>query len=363
MKQLWSSLNPNIRYAAYVTAAFVLWMMTGIFSSSDATPVPETEKPRQVRIQPLTQQPYQRIVTLMGRTQADTLATVAAEVDGTIESLTADNGDTVAAGAPLAQINLGSRPARLAEAKARQKEAELLLNAGRKLNKEGFQADTQLATRQAELAAAKAALAQMEKEIADSTVKSPIAGRVENRHVNVGDFVSVGTPLFEVITLDKVKLIGYVAQTQRNLLTIGQDAMGLTVDGQSVHGTVTFVADNTSGRAKTYLVEVTVDAEQAPLLKSGMTVEIRIPTTVRTAHFVPHAALVLNDTGDLGVMAAEEGKARFYKITPLSDAEDGIWVNGLPDKVDLIVTGQATLVDGVTVTSQLKPGVASGERT
>ncbi len=362
LKNLWSSLNPNMRYAAYVLAAFCLWMLSGLLSFGSEEPQKEVEKPRQVRVQVLEKQAFEQTLTLMGQTRANTLATLSAEVDGVIQSLAADNGTPVTKGMSLAQIDLGTRTERLAEAKARLLEAQTLFETDKKLNKEGFRANTQLATAKANLATAKANLAKIEKEITDSSVKSPLTGRVERRHVDVGDYVSMGTPLFDVIDLTTFKLAAYAAQSQRDMLREGATATATTVDGQTLEGTVTFVAKNTEGRTKTYLVEVTVKPEDSTNLSSGMTVEIHIPTQTRPAHFIPHAALVLNDAGDLGVMTAEGGLAKFYSVTSLGDTGNGMWVGGLPDKVELIVMGQATLVDGVTVTEQLDP-TAAGDRT
>jgi len=362
LKNIWSSLNPNMRYAAYVLAAFCLWMLSGLLSFGSEEPQKEAEKPRQVRIQVLEKQAFEQTLTLMGQTRANTLATLAAEVDGVIQSLAADNGMPITEGMSLAQIDLGTRTERLAEAKARLVEAQTLFETDKKLNKEGFRANTQLATAKANLATAKANLAKIEKEIADSSVKSPLTGRVERRHVDVGDYVSIGTPLFDVIDLTTFKLAAYAAQSQRDMLREGVVATATTVDGQTLKGTVTFVAKNTEGRTKTYLVEVSVNPEDTINLSSGMTVEIHIPSQTRPAHFIPHAALVLNDAGDLGVMTAEDGLAKFYPVTSLGDTEDGIWVSGLPDKVELIVMGQATLVDGVAVTEQLAP-IPTGDRT
>jgi multidrug efflux system membrane fusion protein len=52
----------------------------------------------------------------------------------------------------------------------------------------------------------------------------------------------------------------------------------------------------------------------------------------------------------MGVRVAEDGIARFYPVTVIDDAADGMWVTGLPKQADVIVVGQEFVADGAPVT-------------
>ena len=41
-----------------------------------------------------------------------------------------------------------------------------------------------------------------------------------------------------------------------------------------------------------------------------------------------------------------DGFAKFYKVKIVRDTTDGIWLSGLPDKVEVIIVGQEYVVDG-----------------
>ena len=45
------------------------------------------------------------------------------------------------------------------------------------------------------------------------------------------------------------------------------------------------------------------------------------------------------------------GSVIFYPTTSVKDTIDGIWVSGLPDKVNLIVTGQEYVAVGESVSN------------
>ena len=61
------------------------------------------------------------------------------------------------------------------------------------------------------------------------------------------------------------------------------------------------------------------------------------------------AHLTLSDEGIVGVMVVENNTTRFTPVTILSNDTNGVWVAGLPAKVDVITVGQEYVKDGQTV--------------
>ena len=58
----------------------------------------------------------------------------------------------------------------------------------------------------------------------------------------------------------------------------------------------------------------------------------------------------LQDDGTVGVKAVNDKNiVIFYPTTSVKDTIDGIWVSGLPDKINLIVTGQEYVAVGESV--------------
>jgi multidrug efflux system membrane fusion protein len=67
------------------------------------------------------------------------------------------------------------------------------------------------------------------------------------------------------------------------------------------------------------------------------------------AHLLPQSVLTLNDDGVIGIRAVETGEVKFYPVTIVSDSREGVWVTGLPPRVDVITVGQESVVAGQTV--------------
>ena len=110
---------------------------------------------------------------------------------------------------------------------------------------------------------------------------------------------------------------------------------------------------------RTFRVELEVPNEGYKL-RSGVTAEITFKTNSVEAHFLSPAYLTLNDSGVLGLRAVDaENMVKFYPVRILADTPDGIWVQGLPETVRLIVVGQDFVRDGDKVQPDLYVAEAS----
>ena len=208
-----------------------------------------------------------------------------------------------------------------------------------------------MAAQEASLAAAEESLARIEQDISYTHVISPIDGIIEDRMVDIGDYVTIGTPLFEIISRDQFLLVGYAAQQERKLIKPKQVAHATLANSQKVAGIVRFIATNAQESTKTYRVEVLVDGNEFQI-PTGMTASLSLPVGKTNAYLIPHSLLVLADDGTVGVMTVkQEGDknlAHFIPISPLDDTSIGLWVEGLPTEgVSIITRGQAAITDGI----------------
>ena len=65
------------------------------------------------------------------------------------------------------------------------------------------------------------------------------------------------------------------------------------------------------------------------------------------AHKIPPSILTLQDDGTIGVKALnEKNTVIFYPIQKVKDTIDGMWVSGLPNEINLIISGQEYVSSG-----------------
>lgn len=67
------------------------------------------------------------------------------------------------------------------------------------------------------------------------------------------------------------------------------------------------------------------------------------------AHLIPQSVLTLDNDGTLGVRAVNDGQVSFHAIEIVQDSQQGIWVTGLPETINIITVGQEYVVAGQQV--------------
>jgi HlyD family secretion protein len=107
--------------------------------------------------------------------------------------------------------------------------------------KAGSRAEEKDAAR-ARLAEAEARVAQLEQQIRDAVILSPVAGVVTEKVAEAGELLQSGSPITEVTNLADAWLNVYVAESDLGRIRIGQAAEVTTDSGQKRTGKVSFVA-------------------------------------------------------------------------------------------------------------------------
>jgi multidrug efflux system membrane fusion protein len=294
-------------------------------------------------------QPIDRAVVLRGRTEAAREVEVRAETSGRVVSEPLPRGSAVAAGDVLCEIEPGTRPARLTEARARLAEAELNARAAERLSEGGFASDLRAIGAEATLQSAAAAVQAAEEEIARLTLRAPFAGILESEAAERGSLMQPGALCAIVLQLDPIRLVGFVPETRVDQIEPGAMAGARLASGRTVTGTVSFVSRAADPATRTFRVEITV-ANPDGLIRDGQTAEIGIAATGTDAHLVPGSALTLDDAGRLGLRTVDsDSRARFVPVQVVRDTPQGIWLTGLPETADIIVVGQEFVTEGVPV--------------
>ncbi|MFQ6058930.1 MAG: HlyD family secretion protein [Anaerolineae bacterium] len=102
----------------------------------------------------------------------------------------------------------------------------------------------QIAVAQAQVSQAQAALEVLQVQLDKMTLRSPLAGLVTSRAINVGETAAPGATLLTVASLDRVKLTVYIPETQIGRVKVGQRAE-VTVDsypGRVFQGRVVYIS-------------------------------------------------------------------------------------------------------------------------
>lgn len=314
-----------------------------------------------VRVAVSVAEPVTNELILQARTVAKRRVDLRAETHGVVEEILVARGAAVEAGAPLVRLSVDEREARIAEARALLEQREIEFTAAEELNRRGYRANTQLAASRAALDAARAALRLAEVQVENLLVSAPFDGVIAERMVELGDYVDVGDPIARLLDFDPVRIVAQVSERHLGVITEGIPGRARLVDGQTLEGTVTFVATEANPATRTFAVELEVPNGDGRIIE-GVTAELILPYADIRAHRLPPSALTLSDGGLIGVKAVDdEDRVVFHPVDIVDGDREAIWVSGLPDRLRIILVGQDYVRAGDVVEPVLTAQVAEGE--
>lgn len=332
----------------------VLWVWSGDWGDDPDTSLApsagasSSTLPR-VRVRDSEARPMTSQLTLQGRTVAERTVLLRAETHGVVQEVKVERGARVKESALLVKLAVDDRQVRLQEARSALAQARAEFDASAALKKRGYQADTEVARAQAALDAAAAAVRLAELELARVVVQSPIAGVVNERHVELGTFLDRGDPIVTIVDLDPIRVVGQVSERYLGQIRKGAVGTARFIEGTSVYGVVRYVGRVASESTRTFPVELEVPNPDERIIE-GVTAELSLPIDLVKAHRVSASALTLSDSGQLGIMAVDDDKkVVFHEVQILGDSPEGLWLGGLPPTLRLVTLGQEFVRPGQQV--------------
>lgn len=339
----------------------VLWMLTGGDDSSApadeaaAEPTGKTD----VRVQHQQAEQVARFVSVYGRTEPARTVTLKAETGGRVAGVNTERGAYVKRGGALVTLDLRDREAQLERARAEVKAAKMTFDAEEKLKHESFASETRLAQASAALETAKAELKRIEVDLANTQLKAPFNGALQERLVEAGDYVAIGDPIATFVDVDTLIITGSVSETERADLDVGSKATAKLVTGQEATGTVRYIAPVADEATRTFRIEVEV-ANRDHRLPAGVTAELKLPAGQVLAHKVSPAILTLDPNGEIGIKTiVGKDVVEFTKVEIIKSTDDGVWISGLPPEADIITVGQGFVRPGETVNPKYEGAASS----
>lgn len=317
---------------------------------------------RSVRVETFAIRPMELEVKLRGHTEATASLGAVAETSGLVMTVDVEVGQLVEKGDLICTIDRGTRQASVAQANAAVAQAEAGLaqaqtdfNTNLSLRERGLASVNSAETFQAALRAAQAgvetaaaALTNADAELARTEVYAANKGVIQKPLAEVGDLANPGTSCAAIIQLDPMVFAGTIPQARIDLARLGMVARIETINGQSADGEVTYIAVSADQSTRTFDVEIEFANPDGKIF-DGLTAEAMVNMGTIPAHMIPQSSLTLDGDGVLGVRAVADETVAFHPITILRDTRDGVWVTGLPAKVEIIVLGQEYVKAGQVV--------------
>ncbi len=301
-----------------------------------------------------------------GELRARDAATVAAQLAGQVTRVVHGEGDAVAAGQVVMEIDpekrqleLADARARLAEARASFGESERELARMRKLHQEGVASDARLDAAETQLRLARsrrdAAVAQLGiagRSLRDSSVAAPFAGLVSRRWVSEGEFVTLGAKLFDLVALDPIEVEFHLAERDSSRVARGApvDVRVSPFPDQVFRAEVTVVSPTIDPATRTLRVKALLPNADGRL-RPGLFARVDLGISLRQGvAMVPEEAVLQRADGSVAFRLADDSRAE-RRVLRLGVFREGLVEvsEGLAVGDVVVVRGHDQLVDGSPV--------------
>ncbi len=263
-----------------------------------------------------------------------------------------------------------------------QAEAELARQEWRELGRGEASALTtrepQLAEARAALEAAEASLEQARLNLSRTEIRAPFDGRVQEKRVDLGQFVGPGTPVASVFSTDSAEIRLPVAERDLRYLDIdlgGKLAAGdgpevrlrSTLGGQTAAWSGRVVRSGSRFNERTRMLDLFARVDDpfgrklpgATPLPMGLFVEATIAgKTASDVVVLPRSAV----RGADRVLVVEDGRLRYREVEILRIRGDQAIVSaGLEAGEQVCVSALETVVDGMSVRVELEGAIRTDQ--
>ncbi|MCJ2378680.1 efflux RND transporter periplasmic adaptor subunit [Vibrio sp. ZSDZ34] len=324
-----------------------IWLGLGVLKAEE--PSTQSDEPQvplaRVVYQSFIAENVDKKIELYGRTAPDKTAKLGAEIAGKIVRLEVRKGDEVKKGQAIAQIDKGDLLIQIERAKAMLNVRQQEFNASNSLKSKGLQGEVAYATASANLTEAKAMVSAAKLALRNTSVKAPFNGIVDHLFIEVGDFVGVGDPVATVIDLQKLVIEADVSERHIQQLTQNQASKVRFINDEQVTGKLRYISRVSSIATNTFAIEIEIPNPNKRI-PAGVSAEVELSLEKKAAIKITPAMLALDESGNLGVKILRDQQVVFVPIQIVKAEQDGVWLTGLGDKVDIIVLGQGFVRDG-----------------
>lgn len=350
--------------AALFSLLLLVWMGSGFLgrdasaSSLEGTGNDRSLERERVRVQvrTLQAQAIDRTVILQGHTAPERAVRLRAEVAGRVVAVGAGEGQLLESGAMVARLDAGDLEARLAHARDVVRQRELEFAGSERLYRQKLLSEAGLAQARAHLSGARAEAESLSVQLAKTQVRAPFGGLLDQRPVELGDYVKVGDTVATVLDFDPLLVVGHVSEAEGGQVRAGLTGSARLRDGRRFSGRVRHVQLEAAADTRTHRVEFELDPAPGLPVQAGVTARVTIQVQQVQAHLLSPALLTLDASGDLGVMVVDDGeRARFLPVQLVRAGTEGAWVHGLPATVRLITVGAGFVRHGDPVEAVAEP--------
>jgi membrane fusion protein (multidrug efflux system) len=349
---MWQKVRkPLISLVVLACACFVVISVSRIPNRTEAVP-PKEEILTNVEVLSVETLPRMSdVLELPGTLEPNLIVEVPVEQRGSIEEVLSQEGQRIEKGGVLARLDDSLLRAEYERIKAQADFDRRTYERSAALLEKGVLNKSQVEEVEARADVSAAALKVAKTNLDRTTVYSPVSGVLNDLLKEVGEFVSSGDGIAQIVDVDTLKVIVQIPERDIRYLRPNSQ-IDISVDPLSdkiVRGAVTYISEVADAVTRTTRAEISVDNKSGSL-HSGMIVRARIPRRVlKDAILIPLAAVIPLEEGRVVyVVSGNRAEKRDVELGIIRDSRVQI-TKGLQPGDLVIVSGHRQVGPGQKV--------------
>lgn len=304
-----------------------------------------------------------REVTATGTVEPIRTITINSQLAGSLLGVMVEEGDAVRAGTTLARIDSRELEAQLTSARAALEVSERAAGRAEQLRAQEIITVAEYERDKAAHAAAQASFDQLRTRIGYAAVRSPLAGVVLQKHVEMGDVVAAQTELFTIGDISTLVVRLAISELDVIALQVG-DTVDVALDavpGRPLPGRIRRIFPSGDPTTRLVPVEVALQGTAARDARPGFLARVRFRLDPRdNVLLVPQGALV-QDAGGSAAFVIAQGRAARRPVRHGDTYQGRVEIiDGLTAGDTVAVAGNTMLRDGAAIRIVKAPVIEAG---
>ena len=291
-----------------------------------------------------------KVASSLGSLVATQKVTISSEVDGRIAKILFKNGQEVAKGMPIAQLDD-------TQAAADYQKAVTQMQLSRKSYQRGQQAGDAISKQKlqelkATMLSDQADLQSKQATLNEEEITAPFSGVLGAFKVNQGDFITKGSPIVTLVNIDDLQVnypLGedlFPELKKNQLCTITSNAY----PGKVFYATVNYISPTINEDTRTVAVQALISSTEDQL-RPGMFVQVEQQLALQKSALVVPSQSVLADVKGYYVYKIIANKASKITVTIGTRTKGQVQIlTGLKAGESVVTAGQEKLSDGSVIT-------------
>ncbi len=289
-----------------------------------------------------------------GTVRANEAIEITSQVAALVTAIRFKEGDRVAKGDILVELDGAQARAALAEAESALANSRSMHRRGLELSTSAALSKAQLQQLEADLLRDEARVAAAQARLAETVIRAPFSGQIGLRRISLGAFVTPGTIITTLDDLSEVKVDFSVPETARPALRQGLvvTASSSVYPGQQFAGTVDSIDPRIDANTRSVQVRARFP-NRNKVLAPGMFVAVALVRDRQTSVVVPEGS-VIPEQNKQYVFTVVDGKAVRREV------EVGHRIPGRVQILSGLIPGERIVIDGAL---KLRDGMPVDEAT